>query len=407
MVFKNIILNGKKVNISVKNNIINKISCSDELLNEYADKNEQIIDCQNLVCLPALVDLHCHLREPGFEYKETVESGSLAARNGGFCAVLPMPNTKPCTDELKMIKDLLNKKSYVKLLPAAAVSIGQKGEEMTDLAALKTAGACAFSDDGMPIKSEIFAEAAMKKAKEQGVMLISHCENTDFVKDRTNIPSAAEYSMVERDCKLALKTQARLHIAHVSTKESIDIIRKAKAEGANISAETCPHYFSLYADEVKTLRGNAMMNPPLRFEEDAEAVINALSDGTIDIISTDHAPHSEKEKAGELSSVPFGIIGFETAFCVSYTHLVKTSYLSLERLCELMSFKPCEIIGIKKNEIKEGEEANFIVVDINSEFIYDVTKSFSKSRNSPFDKKAFWGKPIYSIYKGDVHICQY
>ena len=398
MIYSGILLNGLMTDILVKDGKIKKIGDITE--------RDEIIDCSGLVALPAFTDLHVHLREPGFEHKETVYTGTLAARNGGFSDVFCMPNTKPVCDNIETVKYILSKEANVRVHPIGAVTKGQKCEEICDFAAYREAGLLAVSDDGMPVPDNEILEKAMISARENGLLFICHCENRSLVTDRLNIPSAAEYSDVERVIEIAAKTGVKLHIAHVSTKESVAAVREAKKAGIDITAETCPHYFTLTADAVKKYGANAMMNPPLRFEEDIAAVTEALCDGTLDMISTDHAPHSAEEKAVEMSKAPFGITGLETAFPLSYTYLVKTGIITLDALMFLMNDAPSKRAGKEVNEIKEGKEANFIAADLNTVFVFNAKKSLSKSKNTPFDGTEMTGRAVYSILKGELFKCQ-
>lgn len=398
VIYKNIIINGFTNDIVVRNGIIEKIGKTDE--------KDEITDCSNLTALPAFTDLHVHLRDPGFEYKETVYTGTLAARNGGFSDVFCMPNTKPVCDNIEIVRYILEKNANVNVHPIGAVTKGQKGIDICDFAAYHEAGVLAVSDDGMPVADDDVLEKAMISAKKNGLLFICHCENRSVIKDRLNIPSEAEFSDVIRVLHAAAKTGAKVHIAHVSTKESVAAIRAAKRAGTDVSAETCPHYFTLTADAVEKIGANAMMNPPLRFEEDIYAVTEGLCDGTLDMISTDHAPHSAEEKAVEKKLAPFGITGLETSFPLSYTNLVKTGIITLDDLLRLMNDAPCDRAGIKKNEIKEGCEANFIVADLSSSFIFKKEKSLSKSKNTPFDGVEMTGRAVYSILKGELFKCQ-
>ncbi|PWM45939.1 MAG: dihydroorotase [Clostridiales bacterium] len=352
-------------------------------------KETQSQEYSNLTRIPAFIDMHVHLRDPGQTYKETILSGSRAAKAGGFSHILCMPNTTPVIDTPEMIQFVLSRPAEVAVLPIASITKGQQGSELTDFAALKKAGAVAFSDDGVPVSDSNLMRQAMYKAIENNALIISHCENKSLIPSKLQSPPEAEYTAIDRECALAIETGARLHIAHISTKESVDIIRNAKRKGANVTCETCPHYFSLTESDYKNLGTNAMMNPPLRKKEDVTAIISGIVDGTIDVVSTDHAPHSISEKDQPAELAPFGIIGLETSFCVSYTFLVKTGIIKLERLIELMSDKPKEILGI--------HSSSFVLADLETEFIYDISTSQSLSRNSPYDKMRFFGKILKTV----------
>ena len=398
MIYRNITLNGSATDILVKDGIIEKTG-------EITEK-DCVTDCSGLVALPCFTDLHVHLREPGFERKETVFTGTLAARNGGFSDVFCMPNTNPVCDSVDTVRYILEKKANVRVHPIGAVTKGQKGAELCDFSAFREAGVLAVSDDGMPVSDDEVLEKAMVSAKKNGLLLINHCENKSVIADRLNIPSEAEYSDVIRVLKIASKTGARIHIAHVSTKESVAAVRDAKKAGVDVSAETCPHYFTLTAEAVEKFGANAMMNPPLRFEDDVNAVTEAICDGTIDMISTDHAPHTAEEKAVEKRLAPFGITGLETSFPLSYTYLVKSGIITLDYLLRLMTYNPSARAGLKAPEIKQGAQADFVAADLSSSFIFNKEKSLSKSKNTPFDGMEMTGRAVYSILKGELFECQ-
>jgi len=398
-IFKNIEINGKVTDLYLKDGTVTESFINNE---EF-----EMIDCTGLTALSSFVDLHVHLRDPGLTHKETIETGTLAARNGGFAAVFAMPNTKPACDNPEIIKYIIEKEKNTDVYPVAAITKGLAGTELTDFYKLKEAGAAAFSDDGMPVEdTELFIKA-LKTAESLGLPILSHCENNSYVKDRLNIPHEAESTAVAREIKAAQKANAPIHICHVSTKESLAIIREAKAAGIPVTAETGPHYFTLSKDAIKVKGSYAMMNPPLCQQADIEAVKEAIADGTIDVISTDHAPHSAEEKSGPLEKAPFGITGLETSFALSYTHLVKTGIINLEKLVYMMSEKP-RIIGRipKANFLEMGTRPTFVVVDLNKEYAFDSSKSLSKSQNTPFDGSIMTGEIKYNILRGDIFKCQ-
>lgn len=399
ILFKNIELNGKVTDIYLKNGTVT----------EAPEKNEEytVEDCTGLTVLPSFVDLHVHLRDPGLTHKETIETGTLAARNGGFAAVFAMPNTKPACDSPETVKYILEKEKNTDVYPVAAITKGLAGTELTDFYKLKEAGAAAFSDDGMPVEdSELFIKA-LKYADNLGLPVFAHCENKSYVKDRLNIPHEAESTAVAREIKAAQKANAPIHICHVSTKESLAIIREAKAAGIPVTAETGPHYFTLTKDAIKVKGSYAMMNPPLCQQADIEAVKEAIADGTIDVISTDHAPHSAEEKSGPLEKAPFGITGLETSFALSYTNLVKTGVITLDKLIYMMSEKPRIIGRIPKAEfLEKGKKPTFVIVDLNKEYTFDSSRSLSKSQNTPFDGSIMTGEIKYNILRGDIFKCQ-
>jgi len=348
------------------------------------------IDTTGLIIAPGLVDIHVHFREPGFEYKEDIQSGSVAAAAGGFTTVCCMPNTSPVADNEDTIKSIIEKAKAVgiNVYPIGAVTIGQKGEKLTDFGKLKKAGAVALSDDGMPITDDEIMRKALIAAEKAGMLIISHCEE--------------EEPMVERDVKLAAETGARIHIAHVSTAAAVESIRKAKAAGVKVTAETCPHYFSLTDEVVKQKGANAKMSPPLRTQNDVDAIIEGLCDGTIDAIATDHAPHSPEEKALPFTDAPNGIIGLETSLALTLTYLYHTGKLTIEEIINLMSVNPAKILGIKNGSLEVGNAADLVIFDPNEEWTVDSTKFKSKSRNTPFDGMKLKGKVKYTISNGKV-----
>ncbi|MCL2663774.1 MAG: dihydroorotase [Oscillospiraceae bacterium] len=348
-----------------------------------------IIDATNLVVAPGLVDIHVHFREPGFEYKEDILTGSAAAAAGGVTTCCFMPNTLPIIDSVEALEQIKKKAadSPITVLPICAVTVGQKGEQLTDFAALVEAGAVALSDDGMPIKYDEVMREALLKAEENNKIIISHCEE--------------EEPMVKRDVRLAAETDTRIHIAHVSTADAVDTIRKAKAAGVKVTAETCPHYFSLTEAAVEEKGSLAKMSPPLRKEKDAEAIIEGLRDGTIDIIATDHAPHSVKEKSLPFDEAPNGIIGLETSLALSLTFLYHTGKLSLDDIIKLMSINPAKFLTLN-NEIAENSAADIVIFDPDEEWTVDSSKFRSKSQNSPFCGMKLRGKVKYTISRGKL-----
>ncbi len=334
----------------------------------------------------AFFDLHCHLRDPGQTQKEDIESGTEAAEYGGYGAVVCMPNTSPvcdCADIIKYIKDKAAVCGHAEIYPAAAITKKSAGEELCDYKSLKLAGAVAFTDDGRPVSDSLVMYQAMKKCAEYGYLIISHPEELKLAK---NSPALAESVMIARDLLIAEETGCRLHIAHVSSEKSLSLIRNAKRRKLAVTAETCPHYFSLTNEDFLRIGTNAQMNPPLMSERDRLAVIEAIIDNTIDCISTDHAPHTSDEKNSFTS--PNGIIGLQSAFAVSYTYLVKPGYITLEKLFGLMSSNPAKIIGIEQPKKK-------IKIDTDKKFIFNSDKIKGKSKNTPYDGFQLYGEIIY------------
>ncbi|MCM8899674.1 dihydroorotase [Caldicoprobacter algeriensis] len=379
---------------------------------------DEVIDAAGKWVLPGLVDAHCHLREPGFEYKEDIGSGTRSAAAGGFTSVACMANTNPVVDSAAMvnyIKSIAMAKGVVKVYPIAAVTKGQKGEELTEMGELKEAGAVALSDDGRPIMNSHLMRLALQYAKGLDMLIISHCEDLSLVGDGVmnegymstvlglkGITRAAEEVMVARDIILAETLDAPIHIAHVSTRGSVELIRQAKRRGVRVTCETAPHYFSATDAWVDGYDANAKVNPPLRTDDDVEAIKQGLKDGTIDIIATDHAPHHRDDKEVEYGLAANGISGFETAFSLAYTNLVETGILSMVELVQKMSKGPADILNIDAGTIGVGKPADIIVVDLDREYTVDVSKFYSKGKNSPFHGHTLKGKVIHTIVDGRI-----
>jgi len=374
----------------------------------------KLIDATGLYVLPGLVDMHCHLREPGFSHKETIRTGTLAGLKGGFTSLCSMPNTNPVNDN-ETVTEFILRKAYAEgacyVYPVGAITKGQRGEELAELGRMHAAGCVAFSDDGRPVMNSLIMRRALEYSKVFEVPIISHCEdlalseggvvNEGKVSTRLGlkgIPKEAEEIMIARDIMLARLTGGRLHIAHVSTKRGVELIRRAKEEGINISAETCPHYFTLTEEAVVDYNTNAKVNPPLRTEEDLEAIIEGLKDGTIDVIATDHAPHHRDEKLQEFDRAPSGISGLETALSLSLK-LVHEGHLSLKDLVLKMSFNPARILGIPKGTLRQGLPADIVLVDLNREFKVNSESFVSLGKNTPFDGWTLKGMAVLTICK--------
>ena len=375
---------------------------------------DQIIDASDKIVTPGLIDMHVHLREPGYEYKETITSGCQAAAYGGFTAICPMPNTNTVNDSPDVTKYITDKSiaaHSARVYPIAAISIGLNGQTLCDYSALKEAGAVAVTDDGFPVKNSLLMRRAMESAKNVGLPVISHCEDLDLAADGvinegntsrkmglTGIPNAAESIMVMRDIELCALTEAPLHIAHVSTAESVRAIREAKKRGLPVTAETAPHYFTLTDADVETYRADAKMNPPLRSVADRAAVREGLADGTIDVIATDHAPHSKDEKNTEFTKAPNGIIGLETSVPLSLK-LVETGVLSMEALIYKMTSAPANILGLKSG-LKVGNPADITIIDPVVDYTIDASRFRSLSRNTPFDGRQVRGRAVLTMVGG-------
>jgi len=385
--------------------------------NITATADMQIVDAQGLIVAPGLVDMHVHFRDPGFEYKEDIFSGAAAAAAGGVTTCLCMPNTSPVADCVETITYIINKarNAPIKVLPYGAVTIGQGGMALTDAAALKAGGIVALSDDGNSIQSAEVMRRAMQQAKGLGLLISCHCEDAEMVKNYgvnegdvsrklevPGRPEIAEEIMVARDIMLAAETDASVHIAHVSTAVSVDIIRKAKAAGVKVTSETCPQYFSLTEDEVLKQGSLARVNPPLRTAVDVEAIINGLVDGTIDVIATDHAPHSAKEKELSLADAPSGMIGLETSLALTLTNLYHTGRLNLDEIMTLMSVNPARILGLDAGKLIIDAPADIVVFDPDEEWVVRPELFKSKARNTPFGGMSLRGQVKYTICQGIV-----
>jgi dihydroorotase len=376
----------------------------------------RVIDASGKIVTPGLIDMHVHLREPGYEYKETIKSGCLAAAHGGFTAICPMPNTNPVNDNEQVTEYILKKAAFantVRVYPVAAISKGLNGKSLCEYGELKEAGAIALSDDGNPVSNSQLMRMAMEYAKGFGLPVISHCEDLDLAANGVvnegavatsmglaGIPNAAESTMVMRDIALCELTGTRVHIAHVSTKESVQAIRNAKKRGVKVTAETAPHYFTLTEDAVKGYNTNAKMNPPLRSSQDREAILEGLADGTIDVIATDHAPHSYIEKKVEFEQAANGIIGLETSVSLSLK-LVHDGVISLTGLVEKMSTNPAKVLGLNIG-ITAGNPADITIIDPDLSYKIDSSRFKSLSRNTPFDGWDMKGKAILTMVGGKV-----
>jgi dihydroorotase len=397
--------------ILTENGIVSKIAPKIE------DAADTVIDAAGLCAFPGFVDMHCHLREPGFEYKEDILSGTRAAVNGGFTAVACMPNTFPAADNAAVIRFILDKAKeagYAKVYPVGAISKDLAGSELAEMGAMKEAGAVAVSDDGKPVMDGGLMRNALLYAKDFGLTVISHCEDLTIkgeglanegyhatITGLKGIPRAAEESMIARDILLAESYGARLHIAHVSTKGGVELIRQAKRRGANVTAETCPHYFAADDSFLLSFDANTKVNPPLRTAEDCEAIIEGLKDGTIDAIATDHAPHHRDEKNVEFALAASGISGLDTAFSLVMTHLYPKGF-TLDDICRLMSCTPAKLLGIPGGVIREGEDADIVLADVEKTYILKEEDMASRGKNTPFLGKELKGRVQYTLIRGKI-----
>ena len=396
--------------IRIENGVIQKISADITPAPE-----EEIIDAAGLTVSPGLIDTHVHFRDPGFTHKENLHTGALAAAKGGFTSVICMANTSPVVDSVPVLNDILQRaqSENIRIYQAASVSHSLKGEDLTDMKALKEAGACGFTNDGIPLKNAAFLYTAMEKAKELGVPVSLHEEDPSFIKnngvnhgpisDQLGIygsPSIAEESLVARDCMLALRSGASVVIQHISSGRSVELVRMFKSLGADLHAEATPHHFTLTDEAVLKYGTLAKMNPPLRTEDDRQAIIRGLADGTIDIIATDHAPHSKEEKERSITAAPSGIIGLETSLALGITSLVRPGHLTMLQLLEKMTVNPAKLYGLPSGRIEEGAPADLVLFD--PEEKWTPTEYVSMSSNSPFTGWELYGKVKMTICGGKV-----
>ena len=383
------------------------------------DKTTRTIDAFGLVVAPGFIDMHVHLREPGFEEKETIRTGSRAAARGGFTTVCCMPNTHPVNDNLSVLESIkaeARKSAAVNVLPIAAVTRGLKGAELTDMAALVRAGAIAFSDDGQPIGDALIMRRALEASRSLGTLVIDHCEDKGLSADGSmhegrysrlcglrGIPAAAEEIMVARDIRLSGMTGARVHIAHLSVKDAVRAVEEAKKRGIQVTAEATPHHLLLTDALLERQDTNFKMNPPLRSAEDVAALVEAVKNGVIDAIATDHAPHTVRDKEATFAKAPFGIVGLETAVPLLLDRLVLGNIISLRRFIELLSTNPARLLGLtNKGKLNVGADADITLLDLGAEMVVDRDKFESKSRNSPFHGWKLTGAAVMTVVGGKV-----
>ena len=399
-----------KADIHIKDGLIENIS---ENISTTEDDN--VVDACGLTVAPGLIDTHVHFRDPGFTYKETLHTGSLAAAKGGFTSVICMANTSPVVDNTDVLEDILSRSrsESIRIYQAASISRSLKGEEMTDMTALKEAGACGFTDDGIPLKNAAFLYDAMETAKALDVPISLHEEDPAFIKNNGinhgtvseqlgiyGSPSIAEESLVARDCLLALRSGAHTVIQHISSGRSVELVSMFKALGANLHAEATPHHFTLTDEAVLKYGTLAKMNPPLRKEEDRLAIIRGLTDGTIDLIATDHAPHSREEKERTITAAPSGIIGLETSLALGITSLVRPGHLTLMQLLEKMTVNPADLYHLPAGRIEKGAAADLVIFDPDEHWI--PQDYASRSSNSPFTGWDLYGKIKMTVCRGNI-----
>lgn len=380
-----------------------------------AAPTEECINTEGFIIAPGLIDTHTHFRDPGFTHKETLHTGALAAAGGGFTSVICMANTSPAVDSVPVLQDILERAEQepIRIFQAGTVSHGLKGQALTDMQSLKEAGACGFTDDGIPITNAAFCYEAMKAAKMLDVPISLHEEDPAFIQNNGinhgkvsrqmelyGSPAVAEESLVARDCMLALRSGAHVVIQHISSRYSVELVRTFRAMGAKLHAEATPHHFSLTEEALLSHGTLAKMNPPLRTEEDRQAIIQGLSDGTIDLIATDHAPHSAVEKAKPFPEAPSGIIGLETALSLGITSLVRPGHLTMMELLEKMTVNPAKLYHLPYGKIEQGAQADLVIFDPKERWIPD--SYLSMSSNSPFTGKELYGKVKYTLCRGRI-----
>lgn len=417
-----LIKNGRLINPSENLDKVMDIFVEDGIIKEKAESIEKqadtVIDAAGCYVMPGLIDLHVHFRDPGLTYKEDIETGSKAAAKGGFTTVCCMPNTKPVIDNVETVKYIIEKgekTGLTNVLPVGAVTKNMAGVEITDVEELKKAGICAISEDGKSVMNSGVYRKAMKNAAKANVPVLAHCEDINLVEggvinlgDKSSelgvkgISNAVEDVIAMRDIMLAKETGATLHLCHCSTKDSVEMVKRAKEEGIKVTAEVCPHHFSMCSDDITSNDGNFKMNPPLRAREDMEALIKGLQDDIMDVISTDHAPHSAEEKAKDLEHAPFGIVGLETSVALTVTNLVKKGYLTPMQMAAKMSYNPAKVLGIPKGTLDEGKIADITIIDPDKEYTIDVNTFESKGKNTPFDGYKVSGEVEYTILNGKV-----
>lgn len=398
--------------VLVEDGIIKKIAPKQKM------KADRVVDASGCYVMPGFIDMHVHLRDPGQEHKETVETGAKAAARGGFTTIVAMPNTKPVVDNADVVNYVHNKASDVRMiniLQTGAVTKGQRGEELSDIEAMVEAGIPAISEDGKTVMNSQLYREAMTLAVKYDIPVLAHCEDANMVmKGVVNadkamkkmgfagISNAVEDVIVARDIMLAKDTGAALHLCHCSTKDSVRMVELAKNEGIRVTAEVCPHHFSLTSEDITADDANYKMNPPLRTKEDVEALRQGLKDGIIDVIATDHAPHTPIEKGLGIKKAPFGIVGLETAAAITFTELVDKGYLTVMQMAEKMSYNPAKILGLDKGVLEEGKAADLVVFHPKKQYVIDPAEFKSKGRNTPFAGKKVKGMVMATIANGRV-----
>lgn len=394
----------------IEDGIISQIGTAE---NVVADET---IDATGLYVMPGFIDLHVHFRDPGFEYKETVATGARAAARGGYTTVCPMPNTMPVIDSAEKVTELLEKaerESLVHILPVGAVTVGQEGKELADIEGMVRAGAAAVSEDGKSVMDTLLYREGMEEAEKAGIPVFAHCEDKQLVDGGVinegkkaeelgfkGITNAVEDVIAARDIFMAKETGAQLHLCHCSTSDSVELVRMAAKQKLPVTAEVCPHHFTLCDEDIPGDDANYKMNPPLRKKEDVEALKKGLQEGVISVISTDHAPHSKEEKAQSIANSPFGIVGLETAFALGVTELVKTGILTLSQLVEKMSMNPAAVLGRSIGTLAPGTAADIVLADVEEKYTIDKSQFASKGKNTPFHGREVYGRVYRTIVDG-------
>lgn len=417
-----LIKNGRVIDPASKQDTMSDVLVQDgiiaKVMPDIQETADQQIDAKGCYVMPGFIDLHVHLRDPGFEHKETVETGAAAAAHGGFTTIVAMPNTKPVVDNADVVNYVHNKaKSVTKVnvLQAGAITKKMEGLQLSEIEKMVQAGSPAISEDGKSVMNAYLLQEAMKLAKQLDIPVLSHCEDKNLVnggvvnadenakqRELPGITNSVENVIVIRDVQLAKETGAKLHLCHCSTKESVEIVKMAKARGNRVSAEVCPHHFTLTSDHMPAGDTNYKMNPPLRTKEDVEALRQGLKDDIMDVIATDHAPHTREEKNDSMLRAPFGIVGLETAASLTYSELVLGGYLTPMQMAEKMSYNPARVLGIDKGSLEEGKTADIVIFDPNKTYTIDAAKFASKSRNTPFHGRKVTGAVCATIAGGEI-----